>query len=243
MTIYNFYKYRKINEHLLNSLRMSQIYFSPQKELNDPFDCELDIVKAINNAIDISSDAESKKLGALLQNDSLFDNFQDNVDQLGICSFSKEMNESQTLPWSHYADNHKGVCLLYEMPESFLDDEDNILGVSEVTYVPNSLTEWFTELAKRLPVTKKELITKLLIRILTAKSPPWRYEGEARIIRPEHGAFNIDKSFLRQICFGLHATDEGIQNVRDEIKYYKPKVCLYRATRGSEDFGIEYQEI
>ena len=52
MDDYRFYKYRKINSRLLNSLEDGTVYFSHQKDLNDPFDCELDIEKAINNAAD-----------------------------------------------------------------------------------------------------------------------------------------------------------------------------------------------
>ena len=122
MADYSFFKYCKINKHFLKSLSDGTIYFSPRKTLNDPFDCELDILKAINNAISKSSDKDAEKLSELLQIESLFDSFQENVNKLGICSFSRDMNEFQTLLWSHYGDNHKGVCVLYEMPMSFLDD-------------------------------------------------------------------------------------------------------------------------
>jgi len=243
METYRYFKYRTINGNLLNSLNEGTLYFPPQNKLNDPFDCELDIKKAINNAIKLSKPEQAKKLGELLSDSKRLDNFQENIDKLGICSFSEEINDSQTLLWAHYANDHKGICITYEFPESFLNDENNILGTSRVTYKPNSLTEWFVELGGELPVSDKELITTLLIRVLTAKSPPWEYEKEVRIIRSEHGLFKIEKEHIKQILFGLHATDTDILKVRDAIKVYEHEVKSYKAIRGDDDFGINYIEL
>ena len=243
MDNYRFYKYRHINSRLLESLRDGTIYFSNQKGLNDPFDCELDIEKAIDNAADDLGREQAESLRHLLKSDGEFERFQANVNELGIFSACFEMDENQTLLWSHYANDHKGLCVMYEMPVAFLDDEDNILTVSKVTYDKDALTDWFKNLAPRLPVSHFELITELLKKVLTAKSPPWRYEGEVRIIRPAAGPFKIDKSFIKQICFGLQASDEDIDAVKSIVEKYGSKVALYKAIRGEKDFGIEYEEI
>jgi len=240
---YKFYKYRKINSRFLNSLEDGTICFSHQKDLNDPFDCELDIKKAISNAADDLGEAGGKKLRNLLKRNGGFERFQTNVNELGIFSACFGMDKNQTLLWSHYADDHKGVCVLYEMPTEFLDDEENILGVSRVTYEQDSLTNWFKALASKLPVSDYSFITELLKRVLTAKSPPWHYECEVRIMRPTAGPFEIDKSFIKQICFGLQATDDDIEKVKAIVNNYKSKVNLYKAIRGNKDFGIEYKEI
>jgi len=243
MEIYRYFKYRTINDNLLDSLSDGTLYFPPQSKLNDPFDCELDIKKAINNAKKSSNPDQAKELGKLLSDSKALDNFQENIDKLGICSFSEEINDSQTLLWAHYANDHKGICIMYEFPEAFLNNEDNILGTSRVTYKPNSLTEWFVELGDKLPISDEEFITTLLIRVLTAKSPPWEYEKEVRIIRPEHGLFKIEKEYIKQILFGLHSTESDIQKVRDAIKDYDHEVKLYKAVRGDDDFGINYIEL
>jgi len=243
MADYSFFKYSKINNHLLSALEEGTVYFSNQKDLNDPFDCELDIEKAITNAAKALNGDEADKIYDLLKIDGEFERFQSNVNEFGIFSSSLAMDEYQTLLWSHYADNHKGACVLYEMPMEFLDDEDEILGVSMMDYGQNTLTEWFKLLAPKLPVSHKYLITELLKVILTIKSPPWKYESEVRIIRPSYGSFKIDKSFVKQICFGLQATDEDIDKVKSIIKSYKTKIALYRAVRDETDFGIEYVDI
>ena len=118
-----------------------------------------------------------------------------------------------------------------------------IIGVSEVKYDQDSLTEWFKALAPKLPVSHYYLITELLKRVLTVKSPPWSYEREVRIIRPTAGPFKIDKSFIKQIFFGLRASDEDIDKVRYIVDKYESQVGLYKAIRGKKDFGIEFKEI
>ncbi|MGH8362454.1 MAG: hypothetical protein ACRESQ_03780 [Gammaproteobacteria bacterium] len=104
MDDYRFYKYRKINSRLFESLEDGTIYFSRQKDLNDPFDCELDIEKAINNAADDLSGEGGERLRHLLYKDGEFERFQENVNRLGIFSACFEMGENQTLLWAHWSE-------------------------------------------------------------------------------------------------------------------------------------------
>lgn len=134
MDNFRFYKYRHIDRRLLESLSDGTIYFSNQESLNDPFDCELDIEKAIKNAADSLDGNEADSLRTLLKYGSDFERFQANVNNFGIFSACFEMDENQTLLWAHYANDHKGLCVMYEIPMEFLDDEDNVVAVSKVTY-------------------------------------------------------------------------------------------------------------
>lgn len=52
MTDYCFFKYRPIDKRLLGSLIHSSIYFAHRAQLNDPFDCNVDIVRALDHAIE-----------------------------------------------------------------------------------------------------------------------------------------------------------------------------------------------
>ncbi len=54
MSEYIFFKYRPVNKFLLDSLVKAVIYFPNRKQLNDPFDCNVDIVKSVENAIEQS---------------------------------------------------------------------------------------------------------------------------------------------------------------------------------------------
>jgi hypothetical protein len=269
MNDYRFYKFTRINENLLKSLTAGTLWFSCLKQLNDPFDCVPDIDKAIKNAVCLSRltlkqhAVKLEKLLELLKQDEISKIFRVMLDKVGIFSSSYDINRFQTLLWAHYADNHKGLCILYEIPLSFLDDQKNIIGVSKVTYKENYLTEWFNanecqdaidgwlkcidqRLISRHQKITEELLNyevELLKLVLTAKSPPWEYESEVRIIRPIWGAFAVPKSFVKQICFGLQSIEEDINKVKAALDSYDHRLPLYKAVRDGSDFGIAYDKI
>jgi hypothetical protein len=116
---YRFFKFRDINKNSIASLINGTIYFSPLDKLNDPFDCNLDIKKAILNAAKFLKTENSIKLFELLKNDTLIESLHKKYRRIGICSFSLKLKD--VLLWPHYANNHKGMCILYEFPMQFLD--------------------------------------------------------------------------------------------------------------------------
>lgn len=268
MNDYRFYKFSKINENRLKSLTAGTLWFSCRKQLNDPFDCQPVIEQAIKNAVCLSRLTPTQhavKLEQLLElqkQDVIPKRFKVMLDKIGIFSSSYDINKFQTLLWAHYADNHKGLCILYEIPFSFLDDPKNIIGISPVTYKENSLSEWFNSsecqdsITKWLQCINRRLraphqigddglldVEEILKKVLTVKSPPWEYESEVRIISRRWGSFAVPKSFVKQICFGLQSTEEDINKVRAALDGYDPKLPLYKAVRDGSDFGIAYDEI
>ena len=69
--------------------------------------------------------------------------------------------------WSHYANEHRGVCLMYRFPkEYFYDTQDRILGITQVHYDANPLTDWFVARTSKLG-SFADFGTDLITRILT----------------------------------------------------------------------------
>ncbi len=237
------FKFRKINKYFIDSLVKGIIYFSPPKELNDPFDCRINIEQAIQNACKKLKGKEQEELKKLLHGDFI-SIMQDSLTKIGICSFSVNSDwnpriDLETLMWSHYADEHKGVCVFYDIPSSFFEDDDTrIIGIAPVSYGANVISNLFEEVSKDLPMDQVLLFNKLTEKILTAKGPSWKYESEARMIRLEPGKVNIPKSFLKQIYFGLHASEDDISLVKDILNGYDNEVKLSRVIRTQDDFGI-----
>lgn len=244
-----YYKFVKINKNLIDSLVKSYIYCSKPEKLNDPFDCKLDLKKAINKSIDNVAEAVKNKLVILLDNVEFFNDVQIKIDNSGIASFAYELRpDNETLLWSHYADNHRGACLLYEIPEEFiLNTNNNIVGTAPVTYDDNPLTNLIMGFANDTrDVTKiilKEFLDSIIKLNFTSKSPPWSYENEIRIIRDDHGRLEISKSFLKQVCFGLHATDNDIELIKEIVLGYENTVHLCRIIRVENDFGIDIKNM
>ena len=147
--------------------------------------------------------------------------------------------------WSHYAEEHKGVCLYYKFPHEFINYEQNkIFGISEVEYSENPLTEWFIENAEKFD--KLDLIqffSALGPKTLTIKSPAWEHEEEVRMVRPQKGFLKIEKDYLKQICFGLNTPDEDKELIVKIISDSKYQVTFCEACHSGSDFGLTIKEI
>lgn len=244
-----YHKFVEINKNLIDSLIKGYIYCCKPEKLNDPFDCKLDLKISIEKAIGSVTGTAKKKLVTLFNSVEFFNDVQINIDNSGIASFAYDLrSDSSTLLWSHYANNHRGACLLYEIPEDFiLDANNNIVGTARVTYNNNPLTNFIVDFANDprvvAKIIMKELLDNIVQLIFTSKSPPWSYEGEIRIIRVEHGRLEIPNTFLKQICFGLHTTNDDIELMKEIVTKYENHVHLCRVTRTEGDFGTDIKSL
>jgi hypothetical protein len=120
------YKYRYYNAYSLSSLANSPIWLSEPKTFNDPFDCAItldrntykkSVIDAISVALKKVQDGKTMR-DELLNEwpgdgdafETLRNSVKDLFQNIGICSFSALSDHM--LMWSHYADHHKGFCIL-----------------------------------------------------------------------------------------------------------------------------------
>jgi hypothetical protein len=217
------------------------MYFPHRAQLNDPFDCNIDIFRAVDHAIEQRECKKPELLEQFKKDEAVINQFSANVAKLGIGSFS--LTENETLLWSHYANDHKGVVLRYDFPLSCLDDEDNILAVSAVSYEKNSISDWLSENAYLFKEDHPKFIIELLKKVIMSKAPAWKYEQEARIVRPEAGLFDFPRETLTHVIFGLQTSEHDEELVRNLVKKYYASVRFGRAVRTDDDFGIGTVEI
>lgn len=244
MDYYRYFKFRFINKNLIDSLVNGFLYFSLPSKLNDPFDCQVDLRKVVRFAASKVSGFRQDFLLKIAGLDSFIDEIQERMTRIGVCSFSLNLEES--LLWSHYADEHRGICLLYEFTESFfLDRVNKIVGVSDVVYGENPLSEWLIEtIPDQMTDHFYDYFTiELLKRVLIVKSEGWRYENECRVIREQPGPFPIPKECLKQVCFGMLTPKTDIQLVTKilDSSGYDIKYC--QICKRESDFGIKAIEI
>ena len=121
--------------------------------------------------------------------------------------------------WSHYASNHKGVCLCFKAE---LKDEElgfyfdsEFLPLNEVKY-----REDFPEPVNMLNPDKNEL--KYFMDFLTTKYDDWEYEKEYRLFVPNMGQNakslkQYKKEYLEGIIFGLCTPIESIRQIYEII--------------------------
>ena len=135
----------------------------------------------------------------------------------GVCCFSSVYNNP--LLWSHYGDQHNGLCIGYNLtrnPEPRLH---------KVTYGGSRIVP--TSLINRAVTDRdQEAIDLLDEYILLRKASPWRYEREWRLF----GHHGLQDSPLRmvEITFGLRCSDavkhsivSALENREGTIDFYE----------------------
>ena len=185
--------FRPISKYALFDLINNQLTVCSPRVMNDPFDTLL----LSWGDYHLKSKQERKYI----------DPYVKSMDYFRIRSFSKIPKEegskrilSNVLMWSHYADNHYGMCIEYRFSESFTKTDDRrVLRFRNVIYKP--------------------------IDSLLTKMDAWGYEDEVRLITyiPDiEGQFvpiDLDsESCIKNIFFGLRCPDRDMATVRNILK-------------------------
>jgi hypothetical protein len=74
------YRFRKIEKHLIESLVSQTLYFAKPEQLNDPFDCQIDLKGALKRAEPLATDDRKNLLLSFLGNSMFFENWQSTFD-------------------------------------------------------------------------------------------------------------------------------------------------------------------
>lgn len=133
--------------------------------------------------------------------------------------FSMAESELCPLMWSHYGDEHRGVCIGYDIPANMKEPPHR------VSYTGDRLVS--TDDIWRSIGGNKVCQARVDKACLYRKAPQWKYEKEWRF----PGAIGIRADFLkiRQIVFGLRCTSRS-------------KYAVVKALSGHCD-PIRYNEI
>lgn len=195
-------------------------------EFNDPFEM-------IPGYKVLTLDKESRD--SILENstsegDSFYENYMDTKAgvraSLGVICFTSKVDN--LLMWSHYANNHEGVCIEFDATASFFNGQykdsgspmfdglknynpkdiyDNVGVLKKVEYSKNR--PLIFETSKLSDDTESWLV----------KSEEWRYEDEYRIILPTDRAeekeinnstmsfFKIDKEIIKSVTMGCQVQE------------------------------------
>ena len=131
----------------------------------------------------------------------------------GILCFSETW--TNPVQWSHYANNHKGVCLGFDVPKTSL---------SKVNYIE-----------ERLPHNGK-IDESLMIKFLTTKFSHWSYEKEYRAFlsldKEENGLYysNFSDSFkLSSVIIGAHskvAKSQIAKTIDKNVEIFKARAAF-----------------
>lgn len=243
-----FYKFRSINKWLIESIVQRTIFASRPADLNDPFDCQVDLKQVFERAIAMSSGENKKFIKSFFESDAFINNWNQEISSKGVYSFSLIDSEILTEPlmWSHYADQHRGVCLEYVLQEEFItetlmskDEENSLVLCRGVEYQKDGFVDYILNAPKEL----RGFTEALLIKYLLTKSPSWHYEKEGRLVLQKSGAIVLPYQSLRRVHFGLRSSESDIKLITELASNYFGCNSFYRVTRGNGDFELKSIEI
>ncbi len=237
------FRYCPIDKHSISSLVKGILWLAKPRSFNDPFDT-LSVFKPSFSDADIAAHlnecARSKGEPENYTVDNVHDERQKMIEALswmqeairtcGVASLSATPFE--VLMWSHYADNHRGICIEYERTPN------NDLGGSACRRV---------EYSNRRPITEDlsffEDPVGFMNKILYTKAPCWRYELEWRLVffSKEPGELVREKSTdarVRSITFGIRASRSDIETVLALLKEM-PDIPLYQMSTDGNRFDLK----
>lgn len=232
------YKFRAIDERLVESLIDQTLYFATPDKLNDPFDCRIDLQRVFRRAEMLATGERRDFLSSFVDNPEFFRNWRSTLDAMGVCCFSRRIEETlqrpsyaETLLWSHYAKEHRGVRLEYQFRGASL--KGDIVTAQDVEYLDDPLVPWLVENA---PTDMLGFVKELVLRYLRTKCPAWKYEKEARIIRRASGPFRLRGVLLTEVCFGLRTPQADVDRVTKLAQNCCRGVKFFHMVRDETEF-------
>lgn len=243
-SLYKYYRDTSLN---FEAMRDNKMWYSVPCNFNDVFDCDISIdeKEIFNSALQMVPDKRGVRPGSPMwrqlkqtiskEIEPLRYTFEYMKMTMGISCLS-ELCDS-LLMWAHYANNHSGVCVEYELLEI-----NQQLGFSPVPVIYSDERARFCSINQD---TIEADSTSVLIESLTSKSPEWSYEKEWRIIQDnvacgdkwdiERNGALLDMIRPSSVILGCEAKPEFEKTVREycensKINLYKMKKdeSLYR---------------
>lgn len=251
MTIFKYFNFDLKDlskDKKLESFRENYLWFSKPKFFNDPFDCNMEVIKYYNNFLN-SINTIAEKADDLIIN---------GTKEFGICCFSETNNNIHM--WSHYADSHKGICIEYDSSE-FNDYFSQLLKcrcyLKPVDYKVKLINldgdiEWtkhseFSEYKRIASIIKdpKELDVLFEKLLLQKNEGIWSNERELRLIigglarqnnkdreLPFGYKIPFRRDMIKGVIFGVNTPDSLKSEVKKifgtEIQYQEAKLDFER---------------
>lgn len=231
----------KLNRMKLSTLRNKQIFMSDIKDFNDPFDGKGFFYKP-------SELSNIKRLAS--HNGRLIDDFT---------SFSKGTalteNDTNSMPmWAHYANNHQGYCISYDMTNSA---NTQLAGCTfpvqytdqrlDITSFMKKYAEMLSSKAdKHIAQGKKQIVIDDLSLVFIAlylcniKQSSWQYEKEFRCTT---GATAAGMPYIdatpKAIYVGMNCSDSNKEELISIAKELSIPIYQMKLDEFSEDYILE----
>ncbi len=203
------YKFRSCRDarHQL-ALERGKIYIGEAMALNDPFDSKPKEFLHRETANEANA-------------------YRDLVRQLRILCFSGPFkgNGDDILRWSHYADGHRGYCIMLNHPAL-------LPRVRQVSYEAT-----YPNLAQQTPTTPE-----FWKHVGFFKAPCWSYEDERRVVFPDGSEteYSIPERAIWGVTFGCWSEMSSRLVVARAALHNNPNCYFFHASIEKSSFSLRY---
>lgn len=196
------YKYRRFSQNVLQELCDGSVYFASPESFNDPLDSKPSFIddldtqskkalfaalyrehapqkdpnERLSHLLYLSTegaDADRSVVFNLFLSHEIEGLFLGELRKLGVFSLAENWN--CPLMWSHYADQHAGICLEFSTKDHVAHNLSRVRYDGNRSIHLSELASW--KLRRDIEARKSVLDTALL-----SKAPAWSYEREWRIV-------------------------------------------------------------
>ncbi|EPG67401.1 DUF2971 domain-containing protein [Leptospira wolffii] len=230
------YKYKPINEFTFKMIIDAEFYFAKPSEFNDPFDSRLNVFYrgSYEDWIDFfkrkgRDDAETKEIAKANADKIIAADSKEERKRLDDHNrvFCMSHVRDNILMWAHYSDQHKGICLGFEVTEvqdtKMIKLEKDDFLVPTQNFPRGYLSIFDIEYDNTIPPPMnviKDYSSDGIFQFLLRKNECWKYEQESRILLREdwiiQNPVRFDRAILKEVIFGLRVSDtykKIIQNI------------------------------
>jgi hypothetical protein len=258
------YKYRVFNVNTLRLLTESKVYYANPGSFNDPLDCKptisVDVERSVLECLyykflvktERTSTAAKSAIADLRcasseHGDYLTDDrclkkllaekimplLHNEMANKGVFSLSETWQSP--LMWSHYADEHRGICIEFDttdVPHPYIGAVDYCrLRSVKASDIIDWKLQGSADAARRVYDT-----------YFFAKAPEWKYEKEWRDIREPVG--NADAGFsITSIYFGLKCEAAVITSVVKLLHSATRSIAFYQIYSRDGSFKLHRRQV
>ncbi|KAB8036631.1 DUF2971 domain-containing protein [Janthinobacterium aquaticum] len=263
-----FYKYTPVEDWLPLLLNGSSIKFTSRINFNDPFDSlssthlnyeAENVEKYIREGLEglniLPPEEIESMVKKIIKNKQQVDSNSGDetyLDNTGILSLASSWEN--ILLWSHYANQHKGICI------GFDSEKDIFLAAQKVIYSSDF------PIIIRPDDSPDVMLEKTFLR----KSKCWEYEDEWRVLKPTWnkikkedlnrrkinpkvaklmessngpGTYKFEKNTIIDITLGMNISIEDEEKVIAGIKASAISIKLFKASRKKGQYKVQRDEL
>jgi hypothetical protein len=259
------YKYRAFDVNTLNMLRNSEVYYANPTLFNDPLDCKPTLTVDVTFTelqqlcfrmfeIEYSAERATKELERCLYYSTEPENISredregyhckllvNEVEKLihlkmkkrGVLSLAGSWQSC--LMWSHYADEHNGICLEYDMTEAITFDSKSVEYNSDRNLLVSDVISW---IFNHTPFSHAIVESKYFF----TKAQPWEYEQETRFLANHQG---VDSApfHLSAVYFGLRCEPTVISCIVKLMDGANRDIDFYQIYTTANSFELMEREL